>query len=69
MSSWMTLFLSTDFPQGLTPWYYVFGNNETHVALPLGYGPVANHHESANARNVWSDTAENNIHFTVRGFS
>ena len=29
---------------------YVFGHNETHMALALDYGSVLNHHESANVQ-------------------
>ena len=46
--SWKTLFLPKNFPRCQATWNYVFGHNETHKALPLDYGSVINHHESAN---------------------
>ena len=64
--SWMTLFLPIDFSKALSLWHYVFGNNETHVLLPLGYGTIAKHHESANAKNVWADSSHQNIEVAVR---
>ena len=58
----MTLFLPKNFPQQLSIWYYSFGHNDTHVAIPLDYGSLLNHHESANTFH------NNDIHFQVRGF-
>ena len=66
MWSWKTISFPRDMPQHLSPWYYVFGTNDTHVALPLGYGSVANHHEFANAANVYSDESYENVVFEVR---
>ena len=63
--SWETVFLPNNFPQGVSVWYYVFAYNETHMAVPLDYGSLLNHHESANTR-VWFGL-NNNLHFQVRG--
>ena len=62
----MILFLPVDFPKGLDPWYYVVGANQTHVALALGYGLIANHHKSINTEYNWADSTHRNIEFMVR---
>ena len=46
----MTLFLPENLPKSQPVRNYVFGHNETHMALALDYGSLINHHESANAR-------------------
>ena len=48
--TWKTLFLPANFPKNQALYNYVFGHNETHMALALDYGSVLNHHESANAK-------------------
>ena len=67
MTSWMTLFLPTAFPWGLSPWYYAFKHSKTHIAMPLGHGLVANHHESENVNKERADNSEDNFVFKVRG--
>ena len=61
-----TVFFPNEMPLYLPPWQYVFNVNDTHVALPLGYGPIANHHEFHNTVHVWSDFSQQNIEFMVR---
>ena len=51
----MTLFLPENLPKSQPVRNYVFGHNETHMALALDYGSLINHHESANARSVSPD--------------
>ena len=68
MWSWKTAFFPTELPEDLSLWYYVFGANDTHVALPLGYGSVVNHHEFANVEHAWSDDSQQSIMFAVREF-
>ena len=46
----MTLFLPKNFPRSEPVLNYVVGHNETHMALPLDYVSLLNHHESANTR-------------------
>ena len=67
MTSWMTLFLPMTFPWGLSPWYYAFKHSNTHIAMPLGYGPIANHHESANVYPERAGNSEDNYVFKVCG--
>ena len=67
MSSWMTLFLPMTFPWGLSPWYYASTHNETHTALPLGNGLIANHHESANVNKELADNSKDVFVFKVCG--
>lgn len=62
LRSWMTLFLPKSFPRRQDAWYYLIGHNETHMALPLDYGSLINHHECANTRMI----GFNNIHYQVR---
>merc|ERR1719174_2055302 len=47
-ATWKTLFLPKNFPHSQAVNNYVFAYNETHMGLPLDYGPVFNHHENAN---------------------
>ena len=49
---WKTLLLPMNFPQNQALRNYVFGHNETHMALALDYGSILNHHESANVQAV-----------------
>ena len=63
--SWMTLFLPKNLPEGLSIWYYCFGHNETHVAIPLDYGSLLNHQKSANT--YARPDPDNNMHFQVQG--
>ena len=65
MQSSMTLFLPKRLPQDLSLWYYVFGYNETHMALPLDYASLFNHHKTANTY-IWLGR-NSNMHFRVRG--
>ena len=60
----MTIFLPADFPQSLTPSYYLFNHNETHMALPLDYVSIFNHHESPNVKKIKTG---HNVYFEVRG--
>ena len=48
--TWMTLFLPQTIPNDLIFRHYCFGFNNTHSAIPLNYGSLLNHHESANTR-------------------
>ena len=70
LMSWMTLLLPENIVFNNAVWNYVFGHNETHSALALDYGSVANHHESANTRAVHvlghNLTYEKGMHFQVR---
>ena len=61
----MTLFLPNNFPLCQTLRCYVFGHNETHMALDLDYGSIINHHESANAK----AEGVNNMYYWVRAIS
>ena len=66
----MTLFLPKNLPPALSIWYYCFDYNETHMAMPLSYGSLLNHHKSANVKsaNVYTLSGlNNNVHFQVRG--
>ena len=65
MTSWDTIILPAEFPQHYSVWKYVFARNATHVALSIGYGAIANHHERANMKSVWQDKAKHNIMFEV----
>ena len=58
----MTLFLPNNFPKSQFLSNYVFGHNQTHMALVLDYGSVFNDHESANVKAV---TQSHNVHFQV----
>ena len=57
----MTLFLPNNFSP-LSIGYYIFAYNDTHVAMPLDYGSLLNHHESANTDVL---VQNNNLHFQV----
>ena len=59
------LFLPKNLPPDLSPWNYVFQHNETHVALPLDYGGILNHHDSPNTKVVFA--GKSSMHFQVRG--
>ena len=65
MTSWDTIILPAEFPKHYSVWKYVFTRNATHVALPIGYGAIANHHERVNVKSVWEDKAKHNIMFEV----
>ena len=60
LRTWITLFLPKNLPDDLSFRHYRFGYNETHTAVPLNYGSILNHHESANTRLT-------NMNFYVRG--
>ena len=64
----MTLFFPKSFPRGQAPRDYIFGRNKTHIALPLDYGSIMNHHKSFNAEPVGLIEDPDNYHFQVRGF-
>ena len=66
--SWKTLFLPQNFPENQVLRNYVFGYNETHMALALDYGSILNHHESANAKAVrfFGLPPGNDLQFRVR---
>ena len=49
-SPWKTLFLPKNFPKSQILRNYVFGYNETHMALVLDYASNINHHESPNVK-------------------
>ena len=66
ISSWEIVFFPHELPAYLPPWEYVFNVNDTHEALPLGYAPIANHHESDNVEHVWTDESAQNMMFVVR---
>ena len=59
----MTLLLPKNIPRDLSVWYYSFGFNETHMAVPLDYGSILNHHESANAHVLFGPNE--NMYFQV----
>ena len=59
-----TLFLPNNLPPHLSTWNYVFEHNETHEALPLGYGALLNHHDSSNTRIIL--VRKNKMFFKVR---
>ena len=63
--SWKTLFLPENFPNSQVLRNYVFGHNQTHIALVLDYGSVLNHHESANVHAI-SDSQLAHVLFEVR---
>ena len=63
--TWKTIFFPMHMPAHLSPWNYVYGKNDTHTALPLGYGSVANHHEIPNVANVYDDEYHRNVVFMV----
>ena len=63
--TWMTLFLPHNFPLDQEAWNYIFDHNETHSAMVLDYGSIANHHESANTKAFRFEGFEN-VHFHVR---
>ena len=65
--TWKTLFLPANFPKNQALRNYVFGHNETHMALVLDYGSVLNHHESANVKAVHFAEVPpgNDVHFRV----
>ena len=65
LRSRMTLLLPKTFPRGQAPRDYVFGHNETHMALSLDYGSIINHHESFNVEAVNIPGSED-VHFQVR---
>ena len=69
MLTWMTVFLPIDCPEARYLRRYVFSKNETHVLLPLGHSTIANHHESANTKNLWVDSSHSDIELMVRAFS
>ena len=50
--TWKTLFLPQNFPKGQFLRNYVFGHNDTHMALALDYGSVMNHHDDPNVQAV-----------------
>ena len=58
--TWVTLFLSRSVSKDLIFRHYNFAFNVTHAAVPLNYGSILNHHESANMR-------LNNMNLYVRG--
>ena len=60
----MTLFLPDNFPEGRSISHYSFDYNETHMAMPLDYGSLMNHHESFNAYDRFD--VNNNMHLKVR---
>ena len=65
--TWKTLFLPENFPKGEDLRNYVFGHNETHMALVLDYGSVLNHHENANVQALDIHIPRlTNVHFQVR---
>ena len=64
-ATWKTLFLPKNFPHSQAVNNYVFAFNETHMGLPLDYGPVFNHHENANVE-ASKDPRSKNIYFRVR---
>ena len=53
-----------NFPKREVLQNYVFGHNETHMALVIDYGSVSNHHESANTQAV-AFPRLNNVLFQV----
>ena len=65
LRNWMTLFLPHNFPKSQFLRNYVFGHNDTHMALVLDYGSILNHHENANVQAA-EFAQSNNIHFRVR---
>ena len=60
----ITLFLPKNFLP-LSVGYYCFAHNDTHMAIPLDYGSLLNHHKSANTD---IRVRNNNLHFQVREF-
>ena len=67
MWNWRTLVLPKTWPGNSVLWYYFFGHNETHISLPLGYGSVANNHESPNIQYASAETDATKTGFVVRG--
>ena len=49
---WATLFLPNNIPHTEIVHKYVFGFNNTHMALVTDYGSLFNHHDSANVKHV-----------------
>ena len=62
----MTLFFPESFPKGQAARDYIFSYNKTHIALPLDYGSIMNHHESFNAEPIGLIEDPDNFHFQVR---
>ena len=63
---WKTLVLPGNVPKNQALRNYVFGLNETHIALALDYGSILNHHESANVHAVhFTEFPGNEIQFQV----
>ena len=65
-ATWKTLFLPENFPSEHIIRNYVFGHNDTHVALALDYGSLFNHHERANVQAVDFPLLNDNVYFEVR---
>ena len=65
-ATWNTLFLPENFPSEHIIRNYVFGHNDTHVALALDYGSLFNHHESANVEAGGEVAGSSNVEFMVR---
>ena len=63
---WKTLFLPKNFPKTQALRNYVFGHNETHMALALDYGSVLNHHESPNVKAGEEFAGSGGVDFYVR---
>ena len=65
--AWKTLILPNNFPHSQVLRNYVFGHNQTHVALALDFGSVLNHHEDANVQAVhFTDLPpQNDVQFRV----
>ena len=59
--------MPTNFPKRQALRNYVFGHNETHMALVLDYGSVLNHHENANVEAVQFPQLHN-VNFQVNMF-
>ena len=66
LRSWRTIYLPHNLPRSEVVRNYVFDHNETHTALALDYGSLANHHKSANVKFVSTLGSEPNLHFQVR---
>ena len=64
-ATWKTLYLPENFPKSQILRNYVFGHNETHMALVLDYGSLFNHHESANVE-VLGFSVLSHVPFQVR---
>ena len=48
--TWKTLYLPESFPKGQPLRNYVFGHNETHMALVLDYSSIFNYHKNGNVK-------------------